>query len=91
MISDRNPMMPLRATEKPHGDQAGLPLALERAATRAHLVQDRAERKDVGARVGVEALQLLGRHVLQRADDAAVRRQVARRRESDRSRGCARS
>ena len=34
-----------------------------------HFVQDRAEREDVGARVGLAAVELLGCHVLQRAEN----------------------
>ena len=41
-----------------------------------HLGQDHAERKQVGARVERQALRLLGRHVVRRADDGPVRGQV---------------
>ena len=58
-------------------DQARLALAFERLASRRHLVDQRAEREDVGARVGVLAFELLGRHVLERAEDGAFRRQLA--------------
>ena len=44
-------------------------LALERAPARRHLVEQRAEREDVGPRVGLLPLELLGRHVLERAED----------------------
>ena len=54
------------------GDQARARLALERAASRGHLVEHRAQREDVGARVRRLPLELLGRHVLERADDRAL-------------------
>ena len=41
--------------------------------------KQRAEREDVGARVGVTAFELLRRHVLQRAEDGPPRRQLAAR------------
>ncbi len=43
----------------------------ERALPGHHLVQDRAKRENVGARVGRMPLDLLGGHVRQRADDRA--------------------
>ena len=45
-------------------------------ASGQHLVEHRAEREDVGARIGLLALELLGRHVLQRAEDRALRGQI---------------
>ena len=47
---------------------------LERAPAGGHLVQQGAQREDVGAHVGGLALHLFGRHVLQRADDRALSR-----------------
>ena len=41
---------------------------------REHLVEHAAERKDVGARVGVLSFDLLGRHVLHRAEDRLLHR-----------------
>ena len=38
-----------------------------------HLVEDRAEREDVGPRVGLLSFELLGRHVLQGSEDRALR------------------
>ena len=55
-------------------------LALEGAASRGHLVEHGAEREDVGARVGRLPLELLGRHVLERADDRALLGERPRRR-----------
>ena len=52
--------------------------ALERRPARQHLEQQRAEREDVCARVGLEPFDLLGRHVLKRAEDGALRRHVRR-------------
>ncbi|MDO8795479.1 MAG: hypothetical protein Q7J25_12760 [Vicinamibacterales bacterium] len=70
------------------GDQARLAAALERLSPGDHLVQERAERKDVGARVGVPRLELLGRHVLKRPQDRAVGRQrLLDRRHHRRARG----
>ncbi len=46
-----------------------------------HLVEHRAEGEDVGARVGLLALELLGRHVLERPEDRAFLRQALLRRE----------
>jgi hypothetical protein len=40
---------------------------------RHHLVQHRAERPEIGARVGVLAFELLGRHVRQCPDDRPAR------------------
>ena len=59
-------------------------LAFEGRAPRQHLEQHRAERKDVGACVGFEALDLLGRHVLKRAENRPLGRQVRRRRRQHR-------
>jgi hypothetical protein len=56
-------------------------VGLERAPSREHLVEDRAEGEDVGARVGGLALDLLRRHVAQRAHDDAGLGAGARRRE----------
>ena len=50
---------------------AWLPPSNARSPVR-HLVEDGAEREDIGARVERPALELLGRHVLQRADDRAL-------------------
>jgi len=38
-------------------------------------VEERPERKDVGSRVGVAPFELLGRHVLERAEHGARLRQ----------------
>ena len=46
-------------------------LAREGPASRQHLVEHRAEREDVGARVGGLAAHLLGRHVADRSQDRA--------------------
>ena len=57
-------------------DQARLALALERLLARQHLVEHRAEREDVRARVGLAAFELLRRHVLKRPEDRALRREA---------------
>ncbi len=74
-------------------DQARLRLAVEGAPPRRHLVEERPEREDVGPRVGLRALELLGRHVLERAEDRprggerpGLRRKRGRIRESAESR-----
>jgi hypothetical protein len=56
--------------------QVGRGLRLERLHAADHFVENRAERKDVGARVGLFAANLFGRHVLQRANNSAVLRQM---------------
>ena len=50
-------------------DQRRLALALEGALARRHFVEHATERPQVAARVGFLALELLGRHVLEGADD----------------------
>jgi len=54
------------------GSHAELALAPESALASEHFVEDRAERKDVTAAVEFLAFDLLGRHVLDRANDGAV-------------------
>ena len=54
-------------------DEARLALAVERLLAGRHLVEHRAEREEVAARVRLAALELLGRHVLERAEDRAPR------------------
>ena len=49
----------------------------KRLPSRRHLVQHRAERKDVRPPVGFLALELLGRHVLERPEDRALLRSSA--------------
>ena len=51
------------------GDQGGLARAREGLAAGRHLVEHGAEREDVGPRVGFFSFELLGRHVLERAED----------------------
>jgi hypothetical protein len=53
-------------------NQARLRFALESLSTGEHLVQHCTEGKDVGPRIGVLPLELLGRHVLERAEDRSV-------------------
>ena len=60
------------------GDEAGLPLPLERPSPGHHLVQDGTEGEDVGACVRLEPLYLLRGHVLQRADNRPVRGEIGR-------------
>ena len=55
------------------------------AFARQHLEQHAAEREDVGARIGLDAFDLLRRHVLKRAEDRALRRDVGRRRRHHRA------
>ena len=57
-------------------DESGGALAFERLPAGQHFVDERTKRKDVGARVRLFAFELLGRHVLQRADDRAAYRQI---------------
>ena len=56
-----------------HSDRAG---ALECLPSREHLVEHRAEGEDVGTVIADVALELLGRHVLHGAADAARRRRA---------------
>ena len=57
------------------GDQTRVALSLERLLSRQHLVENRTESEDVGARVRVLALELFGGHVLERAQNRALRRE----------------
>jgi hypothetical protein len=50
-------------------DQGGLRLSVEGPPAGRHFVKDASEREDVGARVGRQSLELLGRHVLERPED----------------------
>ena len=61
----------LRLALHDRGDQAGARLPLECTLSRRHLVEHRAQRKDVRASVSLGALELLGRHVLKGTDDGA--------------------
>ena len=56
-------------------DEARVRLALERLLPRQHLVQDATKREDIGAGVSLGAFDLLGRHVLERSEDHAARRE----------------
>ena len=56
-------------------DQARGAVPRERPLARQHLVEDRAQRPEVGPRVGRLPLDLLRRHVLQRADDGPFARE----------------
>ena len=51
-------------------NQALLAPAFECLAPGQHLGEHCAERKNIGARVGFDAVELLGRHVLQRSENA---------------------
>jgi hypothetical protein len=66
------------------GDEAGLALALECPLPGGHLVDDRAEREEVRARIRLFAFDLLRRHVLKRAEDRPRRRQMRRGRRQPR-------
>ena len=68
-------------------DDARLAAALEGAPAGHHLVEHGAEREDVAARIDVAPLELLGRHVEQRAEDRA--RPGQRRRSRSRGTGAA--
>jgi hypothetical protein len=54
------------------GNDASLTASFESTASGDHFVQDQAEAEDIGARVGLPALELLRRHVLERADNEAL-------------------
>jgi hypothetical protein len=69
----------LRRGDRRH--QQHLTLAGERLLPGDHLVQQHAKREDVGPRVCLDPLQLLRRHVLQRAEHRAWRRQFRSRRQ----------
>ena len=56
-------------------DQARLRLAFERPLRRRHLVEQRSEREDIRARVGLDSLELLGGHVLESPQDCPFLRQ----------------
>jgi len=55
-------------------DETGLAGCFERPTSGRHLVQDRSESEDVRAGVGFFPFQLLGRHVLQGAENGAIGR-----------------
>ena len=57
------------------GDQRRVALGFERLLAGGHLVEDGAEGEQVGASVGLLPLELLGRHVLERAHHRALRRE----------------
>ena len=63
---------PRRFEVQNRADERGLARSRERALAGDHLVQHRAEGEDVGAGIDVVALQLLGRHVGQRAENLPV-------------------
>ena len=69
------------------GDDAGRRPALERLPAGDHLVDHGAEREDVGARVGLFAVELFRRHVLQGAEDRASAGQPSGRRRAGGSGG----
>jgi hypothetical protein len=60
------------------GDDARGIRAVERFSARNHLVHDATERPDVGTVIRILPLDLLGRHVMQRAENGAVSRQLRR-------------
>ena len=62
-------------------DDRELALAVERPRSRQTLVEDAAERVDVGSAVDRSALDLLGRDVVDRADEASLPGQAADRRD----------
>ena len=57
-------------------DEHRIARRLERLAPGQHLVEHGSEGEQIGPGVGVSALELLGRHVLDRAEDHAGRRQA---------------
>ncbi len=62
---------PRRLVAEDRRDHLGRRLAEERAVSGRHLVEHDAEREDIGAGVGREHAQLLGRHVGEGADGEA--------------------
>ena len=54
-------------------DQARLRLGLEGLLAGGHFVKRGAEGKNIAAGIGFAAIELLGRHVLKRADDGSLR------------------
>src|SRR5260370_42061329 len=59
------------------GRQRDLTLSLKRLVSSCHLVKHGAERKNVAARIRVLSLDLLWRHVLDGANDAAPSGQLS--------------
>lgn len=70
------------------GDHAGPAVAFECPPPGDHLVENRAEREDVAARVRLPPLQLFGSHVLQSADHGPFRRQRLLQRDGRGLGGC---
>jgi len=56
------------------GDHAGRTRSAERELPGQHFIEHQAKRKDVTSRVGLLALQLLWRHVIQRSNNLAIPR-----------------
>ena len=59
------------------GRQARLATTVESFLARHHFIEDDAEREDVGARVDVTALELLGRHVAKRSENGAFAGEIS--------------
>lgn len=60
------------------GDETGFRLGLEGALTGGHLIEHRTQGKDIGPSIGLEALELLGCHVLEGSENRAGFRQGLR-------------
>ena len=72
LVGDVRRVARLRIAEEQRADDVGGGGAFERRLPCEHLVEEHAEREQIGAGVEIAAARLFGRHVVERAHDDAV-------------------